>query len=137
MKPSLSVALREAARDATVGRIRIPNGELRRVILRRRDAFGERFIPGLGLDHSEPGVAVDEDVVGSQRLAPPPVSLDAAERDRVFPLDAAAFDRARPAALRAGSMCSALVSASFIGSGGTSAPIPALRAVPDVQYLHG
>ena len=47
-----------------VGGVGEANRELCGVLLGLRDAFGERFVPGLGFDDGELGVAVFEDVVG-------------------------------------------------------------------------
>ena len=50
------------------------------------------FVPRLGLDDGQLGVAIDQHVIGGERLAAPPVAFDAAQRDRIFAPDAAAFD---------------------------------------------
>src|SRR6185437_13121931 len=97
-----------------VARIGEADGELAGIILRLRHAFGQGFVPGLGLDHAELVRAIFEDVIGDERLGAAAKTFDAAEGDRVFAPDAAAFDDAPARRLRAGSMCSALVSASFI-----------------------
>jgi hypothetical protein len=52
------------------------------------------LIPGLGLHDGELGVAIDEDVIGDERLATPPVAFEAAWCDRVFTPDTAALNEA-------------------------------------------
>ena len=55
---------------------------------------GQRFVPRLGLDYCQLGVAVFQYIVRRQRLAPLAASLDAAQCDRILAPDAAAFDHA-------------------------------------------
>jgi hypothetical protein len=67
-----------------------------------------------GLDHGQLAIAVDQHVIGGKRFAAATVAFDAAggmgySRRIVLP-----STTPQPAALRAGSMCSALVSASFM-----------------------
>ena len=60
------------------------------------------FVPRLGLDDGELGVAIDQHVVGGERLAAPAVAFDAAERDRILAPDAAALDDAPAGRLQRG-----------------------------------
>ena len=68
--------------------------QLAGVVLGLADALGEFLVPGLGLHHRQPGVAVFEDVVRAQGLAAPSRALQPPGRDRVFAPDAAALDPA-------------------------------------------
>ena len=92
----------DAVDALAVGGVGEADGELAGVVLGLRHAFGQRFIPRLGLDDGELGVAIDQHVIGGERLAAPPVAFDAAERDRVFAPDAAAFDDAPARRLQRG-----------------------------------
>ena len=74
--------------------IGVADRQLAGVVLGLRHALGQRFIPRLGLDDGELGVAILKHVIGGERLAASPVAFDAAERDRIFAPDAAAFDDA-------------------------------------------
>jgi hypothetical protein len=56
-----------------------------------RHAFGNRVIPWLGLDDGQFVIAIDQNVIGGQGFAAPPVAFDAAERDGVLARDATAF----------------------------------------------
>ena len=83
------------------------------VVLRLPDAFGQRLIPCLGFDHSELVVAISGRSRQCRAACAPPVPFDASGRDdsRRTRLPSTT---PQPAAFSAGSMCSALVSASFI-----------------------
>lgn len=83
-----------------VRRVTVPYGQLASVALGLRHAFCVRLVPGLGFNDCQPGVAVDQHVVGN--LGP---GAHAAALPSTTP---------QPAAFKAGSMCSARVSASFI-----------------------
>jgi len=67
-----------------------------------RHALGERFVPCLGLDDGEFVVAIDEHVIGRERLAAPPEPFDAPECDGILAQDAAALDHAPPRGLEGG-----------------------------------
>ena len=47
-------------------------------------------------------IAIDQHVIGGERLAAPPVAFDAAQRDRILAPDAAAFDHAPARRLEGG-----------------------------------
>ena len=70
------------------------DSELTGIVLRLGHAFGQRFVPGLGLDDGQFVVAIDEHVIGGQRLTASALSFDASERDGILAQDAAAFDDA-------------------------------------------
>jgi hypothetical protein len=97
-----------------VGGVGMANGKASGVVLGLPHPFGQRLVPGLGLHDGQLGVPVLEDVVGSQGLA---TLVGPSSRPRVM-----GYSRRmrlpsttpHPAALRAGSMCSARVSASFM-----------------------
>ena len=57
------------------------------------DAFGQRLVPGLGLDDCQLAIAMDEDVVGGELRAAVAMALDAAWRDRVLAKDATTLDQ--------------------------------------------
>ena len=65
-----------------------------RVVFGLRHSLGHLFVPGLGLDDGEFVIAIDQDVIGSERLAASAVAFEATQRDRIFAPDAAAFDHA-------------------------------------------
>ncbi len=92
----------DAINFAAVGGIAITDGELIGVVLRLRHAFGQRFVPGLGFDDGEFVVAIDEHVIGSQRLAAPSKPFDSSERDGIFTQDAAALDHGPACGLQGG-----------------------------------
>ena len=92
----------DAVDALAVGRVGEAHGHLAGVVLGLGDALGERLVPRLGLDHGQLAVAVDEDVVGGERLAAVAVALDAARRDRVLAQDAAALDDAPAGRLERG-----------------------------------
>ena len=70
------------------------------------------LVPGFCFDNGEFMTAIDEDVVCNFRFASATVSFEPARSD-VFSSNPASFDDPQPAAFNAGSICSALVSASF------------------------
>ena len=84
----------DAVDALAVGGVGEADGELAGVVLRLRHAFGQRFVPRLGLDDGQLGVAIDQHVIGGERLAAPPVAFDAAQRDRILAPNAAALDDA-------------------------------------------
>ena len=59
------------------------------VVLRLPDVFCQCFIPCLRFDRGQLRVAILQNLVSLQRLAPPPVAFDASERNRVFATNAA------------------------------------------------
>ena len=70
------------------------HGHLARVILGLPHAFRERFVPRLGFVHDQLAVAIDQHLIGAERLAAFAVTLDAARRDGIFAQDFAALDDA-------------------------------------------
>ena len=52
------------------------------------------FVPSLGLDDGEFVIAMDQNVIGGEGLTASAVAFNAAQRDRIFAPDAAAFDHA-------------------------------------------
>ena len=104
----------DAVDALAVGGVGEAHGQLAGVVLGLADALGQLLVPGLGLDDRQLAVAIDQHVVGDERLA-------AGGHDpRCGPARSGYSRRIRlpsttpqPAAASAGSMCSALVSASF------------------------
>ena len=98
------------------------------VVFRLPDAFRQYLIPRFRFDRRQLRVAILQNVVDRQRLSPPPVAFDATESDWIptqrFRLPSTT---PQPAAASAGSMCSALVSASFM----ERVPKHWNRALPD------
>ena len=92
----------DAVDALAVGGVGEADGQLAGIVLRLRHAFGQRLVPRLGLDHGQLVVAIDQHVVGGQRLAAPPVAFDAAQRDRILAADAAALDHAPARRLQRG-----------------------------------
>jgi hypothetical protein len=84
----------DAVNALPVGRVRVANGELPGVILGLRHALGDLFVPSLRLDNGEFVIAMDQHVVGGERLTPSAVAFNPAESDRIFAPDAASFDHA-------------------------------------------
>ena len=84
----------DAVDALAVGGVGEADGQLAGVVLGLRHALGQRLVPRLGLDDGELGVAIDQHVIGGERLAAPSVAFEAARRDGVFAPDAAAFDHA-------------------------------------------
>ena len=107
----------DAVNALSVGRIGVADGQFPRVILGLRHAFGQFFVPCLGLDDGQLGVAIHEHVIGGECLATSPVAFDATGVMGYSRRIRLPSTTPQPAALRAGSMCSALVSASFIECG--------------------
>ena len=77
-----------------IRRVGEAHAHLARVVLRLRHAFRQRLVPRLGFVHRELAVAIDQHVVGGERLAAFAVALDAARRDGMFPQNLAALDDA-------------------------------------------
>ena len=65
--------------------------ELACIVLGLAEAFGDRLVPGLGLDDGELVVAVHEHVVGDDGLAAPTEALNASGRDRELARNLAAL----------------------------------------------
>src|SRR5690606_6791982 len=65
-----------------------------RVVLGLGHAFGQRFIPRFRLHHGQLAVAIDQHVIGHERLAAPPDAFNTARRNGVFAQDPAALDHA-------------------------------------------
>ncbi len=84
----------DAVDALAVGGIREPDGHFRRVILGLRHAFRQRLVPRFGLVHGQLAIAINQHVIGDERLAAATVAFDAAQRDRIFAQDLAAFDDA-------------------------------------------
>ena len=59
----------DAVDALAVGGVGEADGQLAGVVLGLADAFGQRLVPRLGLDDRELAVAVDQHVVGRERLA--------------------------------------------------------------------
>ena len=74
-----------------VGGVGEAHGHLARVILGLAHTFRQRFVPRLGLVHGQLAVAIDQHVIGGERLAAFAVAFDAARRDGIFAQDFAAF----------------------------------------------
>jgi hypothetical protein len=72
-----------------------------------------RFHP-VGFDHAELGVAIFQNIIRRERFAALAVALDTTECDGIFTPERLPATTPQPAAFNAGSICSALVSASFI-----------------------
>ncbi len=70
------------------------DGQFARVVLGLPHALGQGHGPRLGLVHRQLDVAIDQDIVGDQGLAPLAGPLDAAWGDDILPQDAAALDDA-------------------------------------------
>ena len=66
--------------------------QLARIVLRLRDTFGQSLIPCLGLHHRQFGIAINQHIVGDQRLAVMAQALDPARCDEIFTQDAAALN---------------------------------------------
>ncbi len=79
---------------STIGGIREASADLVGIALRLGHAFGQRFVPGLGFDHGKLVIAIDEHVVGAQRLGAPTMPFHSSERDGVLAQNPAAFDHA-------------------------------------------
>ena len=92
----------DAVDALAVGGIGEADGQLAGVVLGLRHAFGQFFVPRLGLDDGQLGVAIVQHVIGGERLAASPVAFDAARRDRIFAPDAAALDHAPARRLQRG-----------------------------------
>ena len=54
----------DAVDALAVGGIGVADGQLPGVVLRLRHALGQRFIPRLGLDDRQLGVAIDQHIIG-------------------------------------------------------------------------
>jgi hypothetical protein len=67
-----------------------------------RHALGQRFAPGFGLDDGQLVVAVDQHIIGDERLAALAVALDAPRRDGVFAQDFATLRHAPARGLQRG-----------------------------------
>ena len=77
-----------------VGRVGVADRQLRGVVLGLADAFSQGFIPRLRFDGGQLRVAIFQNVVSLQRLAPPPVAFDTTKRNRVLTADSAAVNNA-------------------------------------------
>ena len=87
-----------AVNGLTVGGVGEAHRQLFSVLLGLCQTFGVRFAPGLGLDHCELGVAVNQHVVSNLGLGALALALQAA-RGNDFPADAAAIHHAPPSRL--------------------------------------
>ena len=77
-----------------VGRVGVANRQLGGVVFRLANAFGQCFIPSLRFDRGQLRVAIFQNVVSLQCLAPASVAFDATERDRVFATNPASVNNA-------------------------------------------
>jgi hypothetical protein len=98
--------------------------QLPRIALRLRHAFRQLLAPSLRLHHRQLGVLIDQHVVRDLGLPLPPAAFvrpGVMWYSRMMRLPSTT---PQPAALSAGSMCSARVSASFMDISGNRLPIP-------------
>ena len=72
----------DAVDALAVGGIGVADRHLSGVVLGLRHAFGQFFVPCFSLDDGELGVAIDQNIIGGERLAAPPLAFEAARRDR-------------------------------------------------------
>ena len=76
----------------SIGGVGVADGQLARIVLCLRYPFRQFFIPCFGLNHREFVVAIDQHVIGGERLPAPPTSFETTERDGIFAEDFAALD---------------------------------------------
>ncbi|HLS81163.1 MAG TPA: hypothetical protein VK025_07155 [Steroidobacter sp.] len=84
----------DAIHTTTVRREGMTDRELGRVILGLLHSERQRLIPRFGFNDGQTGVAIDEQVIGGERLRSPPMPLQSPKGDRVLAPYAAAFNHA-------------------------------------------
>ena len=77
-----------------VGRIGVTDGQLGGIVLRLSDAFCQFLIPRFRFHGGQLCVAILQNVVSRQRLAPSAVAFDASERNRVLATNATSVNNA-------------------------------------------
>ena len=75
-----------------VGGVGIPHRQFAGVVLRLTHPLGQFLVQRLSLDHGQLAIAIDQHVIGGERLAAATVAFDAAGGDGVFAQDLAALD---------------------------------------------
>jgi len=94
----------DAVDGLPVGAVREAHGQLGRIVLGLTQVLGVGLVPGLGLDHRQLGVPVDQHVVGDVGLRALPPALQPTRCDHLAP-DPAAVDHAPTSGFLARGRC--------------------------------
>ena len=79
---------------SAAGGIGEARGHFARIIIGLTRAFRQRFVPRPGSSNGQLALAIDQHVIGGERLATFAVALDATRREGLFAQDFAALDDA-------------------------------------------